>query len=374
MDPALRAFVQAAFAHRRKALARSLALAGRVRACRRTYATVPGPRCPSSAIPPTRARSASRRRTSGPCGRRSPRDRAPRTRAGEDQPLPARRSGARHDGRHELVSVMDTVSLADDLVLEPADGGADEVVCAGVEGPNLVAAAIEAFRARTGWDGAPVRITVTKRIPVAGGMAGGSADAAATLRLLAAHAGTGGDAARGDRHPAGRRRAQPDPRRSRAGDRSRGAAGARRTGRPLRRPRPAGRRRAVARPRSSRRPTGRAAHARRARGGAASGCAPTTSCRAAWRTTCSDRPASCARRSTARSPTPPRRAPTRSSCPARGRRCSGCSRGRAAPERARVAAAELAGRRPAAIAAEPVPAGWGTVDVTGVRHTEGDAR
>ena len=63
------------------------------------------------------------------------------------------------DGRHELVSVMDTVSLADDLLLEPADGGADEVVCEGVEGPNLVAAAIEAFRARTGWDGAPVRIT-----------------------------------------------------------------------------------------------------------------------------------------------------------------------------------------------------------------------
>jgi 4-diphosphocytidyl-2-C-methyl-D-erythritol kinase len=97
------------------------------------------------------------------------------------------------DGRHELVSVMDTVSLADDLVLEPADGGADEVVCEGVEGPNLVAAAIAAFRTRTGWDGAPVRITVTKRIPVAGGMAGGSADAAATLRLLAAHAGTGAD-------------------------------------------------------------------------------------------------------------------------------------------------------------------------------------
>jgi len=88
------------------------------------------------------------------------------------------------DGRHELVSVMDTVSLADDLVLEPADGGADEVVCAGVEGPNLVAAAIEAFRARIGWDGAPVRITVTKRIPVAGGMAGGSADAAAALVAL----------------------------------------------------------------------------------------------------------------------------------------------------------------------------------------------
>jgi 4-diphosphocytidyl-2-C-methyl-D-erythritol kinase len=93
------------------------------------------------------------------------------------------------DGRHELVSVMDTISLSDDLVLEPAYGGADEVVCPAVAGPNLVAAAIDAFRARAGWDGPPVRITVTKRIPVAGGMAGGSADAAAALRLLAVHAG-----------------------------------------------------------------------------------------------------------------------------------------------------------------------------------------
>jgi len=98
------------------------------------------------------------------------------------------------DGRHELVSVMDTVSLADELTLEPARGGADEVVCPGVDGPNLVEEALRAFRARTGWDGPPVRIAVTKRIPVAGGMAGGSADAAAALRLLAAHAGEADDA------------------------------------------------------------------------------------------------------------------------------------------------------------------------------------
>ena len=48
--------------------------------------------------------------------------------------------------------------------------------------------------------------------------------------------------------------------------------------------------------------------------------------------------------------------------------------GEGGAERARVAAAELAGRRPAAIAAEPVPAGWGAVDVVDVRHTAGDAR
>jgi 4-diphosphocytidyl-2-C-methyl-D-erythritol kinase len=99
--------------------------------------------------------------------------------------------GARaSDGRHELVSVMQSIDLADELRLGAASGGGgDEVVCPGVEGDNIVTAAIAAFRARTGWDGPPVRITVTKRIPVAAGMAGGSADAAATLRLLARAAG-----------------------------------------------------------------------------------------------------------------------------------------------------------------------------------------
>lgn len=96
--------------------------------------------------------------------------------------------GAREsDGRHELVSVMQAVDLADELRLGPASG-ADEVHCPGVEGPNLVADAVTAFRARTGWDGPAVRIEVKKRIPVAAGMAGGSADAAAALRLLAREA------------------------------------------------------------------------------------------------------------------------------------------------------------------------------------------
>jgi 4-diphosphocytidyl-2-C-methyl-D-erythritol kinase len=96
----------------------------------------------------------------------------------------------RADGRHELVTLFDTVSLADRLVLAPhAGGAADEVVCPGVEGPNLAAAALAAFRAATGWDGAPVRLAIEKRIPLAGGMAGGSADAAGALRLAAAAAG-----------------------------------------------------------------------------------------------------------------------------------------------------------------------------------------
>ena len=70
--------------------------------------------------------------------------------------------------------------------MEPAAGGADEVVCPGVEGPNLAAAALAAFRNRFGWDGPPVRVTIEKHIPVSAGLGGGSADAAAVLRLAAA--------------------------------------------------------------------------------------------------------------------------------------------------------------------------------------------
>lgn len=104
----------------------------------------------------------------------------------------------RADGRHELVSVMQSVTLADRLRLEElADGhgdgdgraAIDRVECPGIEGPNLVSTAIERFRQATRWDGAPVRISIDKRLPVAAGMAGGSADAAAALRLLARASG-----------------------------------------------------------------------------------------------------------------------------------------------------------------------------------------
>jgi 4-diphosphocytidyl-2-C-methyl-D-erythritol kinase len=94
----------------------------------------------------------------------------------------------RADGRHELVSIMQSVTLADRLRLEDGDG-ADAVDCPGVDGVNLVATAITAFREATGWRGDPVRISVDKRIPVAAGMAGGSADAGAALRLLARASG-----------------------------------------------------------------------------------------------------------------------------------------------------------------------------------------
>ena len=93
------------------------------------------------------------------------------------------------DGKHELVSLIEPVTLADWLELGPARGDADEVACAGVEGPNLAAEALRRFRAATGWDGPPVRLTIFKQVPVAAGMGGGSADAAAALRLAAKASG-----------------------------------------------------------------------------------------------------------------------------------------------------------------------------------------
>jgi 4-diphosphocytidyl-2-C-methyl-D-erythritol kinase len=89
--------------------------------------------------------------------------------------------GPRPDGRHELVTLFESVSLADELDFTYLPAGSDQVICDGVEGPNLVADALRGLRAR-GWTAPPVMVEVTKRIPVAAGLGGGSADAAATLR------------------------------------------------------------------------------------------------------------------------------------------------------------------------------------------------
>ena len=88
----------------------------------------------------------------------------------------------RSDGRHELVTLFESISLADELEMTDLDAGPDEVLCRGVAGPNLVSAALHALR-DAGWAGPSVRIEIAKRIPVAAGLGGGSADAAAALRL-----------------------------------------------------------------------------------------------------------------------------------------------------------------------------------------------
>jgi 4-diphosphocytidyl-2-C-methyl-D-erythritol kinase len=95
----------------------------------------------------------------------------------------------RPDGLHEICSLFQPVTLADELVMEPSEGDGDEVVCPGVEEPNLAAEALALFRERFGWKGAPLRITIEKRIPIAAGLGGGSADAAAVLRLAIAASG-----------------------------------------------------------------------------------------------------------------------------------------------------------------------------------------
>jgi 4-diphosphocytidyl-2-C-methyl-D-erythritol kinase len=100
---------------------------------------------------------------------------------------------ARPDGLHELASLFASVDLADDVTV--AEAGADEVVCAGVGGRNLASAAVELLRAEAIRDLPPLRIEIEKRIPVAAGMGGGSADAAAVLRAANAIGGSPLDAA-----------------------------------------------------------------------------------------------------------------------------------------------------------------------------------
>jgi len=96
----------------------------------------------------------------------------------------------RDDGRHEVATLIESVSMADELELVASAGGGDEIVSPGVSGPNIVSAALTGLRAR-GWDAPPVRVTIAKRIPVAAGMGGGSADAAAVLRMAPLVARTG---------------------------------------------------------------------------------------------------------------------------------------------------------------------------------------
>ncbi len=90
----------------------------------------------------------------------------------------------RADGRHELVTLFESVSLADEISIAIAAHPPDTVECHGLvePGKNLVTVALERLR-EAGWRGPPLRVQIDKRIPVAGGMGGGSADAAALLRL-----------------------------------------------------------------------------------------------------------------------------------------------------------------------------------------------
>jgi 4-diphosphocytidyl-2-C-methyl-D-erythritol kinase len=96
----------------------------------------------------------------------------------------------RPDGYHGLVTVIHAISLFDEVSVAAADADSVTVSGEGAEyvpenGDNLALRAVRALRAeqerRGSAPGDGVAVAIDKRIPVAGGMAGGSADAAAAL-------------------------------------------------------------------------------------------------------------------------------------------------------------------------------------------------
>jgi 4-diphosphocytidyl-2-C-methyl-D-erythritol kinase len=93
----------------------------------------------------------------------------------------------RPDGYHDLVTVFHAISLFDEVSVAVAE--TDSVAVGGegaaqvpADGDNLALRAVRALRAATAAQAGPgVAVTISKRIPVAAGLAGGSADAAAAL-------------------------------------------------------------------------------------------------------------------------------------------------------------------------------------------------
>lgn len=99
--------------------------------------------------------------------------------------------GRRPDGYHELDMLVCFADVGDTLTLTPDDR--DQFVIDGsmagglaAEADNLVLRALRGFREMSGHS-EPLAIRLTKRLPIASGIGGGSADAAATLRALCHH-------------------------------------------------------------------------------------------------------------------------------------------------------------------------------------------
>jgi 4-diphosphocytidyl-2-C-methyl-D-erythritol kinase len=93
--------------------------------------------------------------------------------------------GLRPDGFHELAMLMQSLDLADELLLEPSADGRislsidrDDLP---VDGGNLIVRAAELLRSRIGLPELGARIELRKRIPIGAGLAGGSSDGAAAL-------------------------------------------------------------------------------------------------------------------------------------------------------------------------------------------------
>ena len=98
--------------------------------------------------------------------------------------------GVREDGYHDLVTVFHAVSLFDEIAVSASDEPGLEVFGEGVsevpvDDTNLAWRAVDLLARHSGRD-PEVKVVLRKGIPVAGGMAGGSADAAGTLVALSA--------------------------------------------------------------------------------------------------------------------------------------------------------------------------------------------
>ena len=101
--------------------------------------------------------------------------------------------GKREDGYHDLQSVMQTISVRDDIEIDVGTGKPWKLLCS-VEGiptdeRNLAWKAAKVYCDAMGKDPDGLEIRITKRIPSGAGMGGGSADAAAVLRALNRHYG-----------------------------------------------------------------------------------------------------------------------------------------------------------------------------------------
>ncbi|MDY6971509.1 MAG: 4-(cytidine 5'-diphospho)-2-C-methyl-D-erythritol kinase [Thermodesulfobacteriota bacterium] len=96
-------------------------------------------------------------------------------------------TGRRPDGYHEVVSIMVPINLCDHLELEKVCLGGITLACRGLYLPNdesnLVYRAATAFFSMTGIRPG-LHISLTKRIPVAAGLGGGSSNAGCTLKAL----------------------------------------------------------------------------------------------------------------------------------------------------------------------------------------------
>jgi 4-diphosphocytidyl-2-C-methyl-D-erythritol kinase len=90
-------------------------------------------------------------------------------------------TGRRPNGYHDIDSVMQTISLHDLVMVERTDCRVFEVVGPAIEGENLVLKAARELEGRLS-RALPFTIRLFKRIPMAAGLGGGSADAAAFLK------------------------------------------------------------------------------------------------------------------------------------------------------------------------------------------------